>query len=78
MRTTEDLQRLAEARRTLPQPAERRAIRVAAGISRSEVGDACGVTRQAVAMWENGTRMPRGTRLLKYSEALRAIRVGAS
>ncbi|MGW4822505.1 helix-turn-helix transcriptional regulator [Streptomyces sp. NPDC004227] len=61
-------------RASLPAPAERRALRVAAGLSQVEMADAVGVTKQAVANWEAGIRTPRGVSLERYVDALEALR----
>jgi DNA-binding transcriptional regulator YiaG len=61
------------ARRELPPPAERRALRVNAGISLRELGRALGVTAAAVHFWETGARMPRPAHLQAYLEALRLL-----
>lgn len=46
-----DLVRAAQ----LPEPAERRRIRQAAGLSLKRVGEALGVSESAIWHWENGT-----------------------
>lgn len=38
----------------LPEPAERKRIREAAGLSLQRMADALGVTASAVSYWENG------------------------
>ena len=45
-------------RRRLPVPPDRRRIRIAAGISQAELGDALSVSRAAIARWEKGSRVP--------------------
>jgi DNA-binding transcriptional regulator YiaG len=62
------------ARGQLPAPAERRAIREAAGLSQQDLADAIGTTRQAVSHWELGARTPRGSALRDYLEALQTLR----
>jgi transcriptional regulator with XRE-family HTH domain len=49
----------ATARRRLPPPAARRQLRERAGISQQSVARELGVTREAVARWETGSRTPR-------------------
>lgn len=63
-----------QIRRDLPTPADRRALRVAAGLTTAELGTAVGVSKQAITSWENGTRTPRGICLERYVDALRALR----
>jgi len=54
------------AKRQLPPPPARRALREAAGLSGADVARAMGVTRQAVSNWERGRRAPRGQNLDAY------------
>ncbi len=61
-------------RRSLPPPPARRALRQAAGVSLLAVARACGVSRQAVAHWEAGTRQPRDEHLTAYLKALKLLR----
>lgn len=63
-----------QLRRDLPPPAERRSLRLQAGVSQTEMANAVGVTKQAVAHWEAGKRMPRGNHLARYVDALGALR----
>ncbi|MEV4863104.1 MULTISPECIES: helix-turn-helix transcriptional regulator [Streptomyces] len=70
----ERIRTFRRVRPDLPAPAERRAIRVAAGLTQAAVADAVGVTPQAVALWESGRRTPRGNLLGRYAEAIRAMR----
>lgn len=72
--TLDDLTRRARERRQLPPPAERRAIRDAAGCSLDELADVLNVTREGVRLWETGQREPRRTNLTSYLEALRALK----
>ena len=51
----------------------RRAIRVAAGATLAEVGDAVGVTGEAIRLYEAGRRTPRGLHLERYAAALDAL-----
>jgi transcriptional regulator with XRE-family HTH domain len=77
MEATTTLREELAARRDLPPPAERRALREAAGISLETVAREIGVTRQAVGHWEAGDRRPRGANLRRYVEVLRIL-AGAS
>ena len=65
------ISRAMQARRDLPPPAMRRALREGAGVTLSEVGEACGVTRQCAWLWETGARTPRSQHLVAYVELLR-------
>lgn len=58
----------------LPQPDIRRRIRRQAGASQIDVARECGVTREAVGRWEDGSRRPRGEHLLRYVACLDLMR----
>jgi transcriptional regulator with XRE-family HTH domain len=60
--------------RDLPDPAERRRLREAAGMSQQALADCVGVSRAALSTWERGTREPATDALYAYVEALNAIR----
>jgi transcriptional regulator with XRE-family HTH domain len=75
-RALEHLSEVVEARKALPPPEARRAIRLAARASLGDVAKACGVTRQAALQWEQG-KTPSGPRLLAYTAALRVMREAA-
>jgi transcriptional regulator with XRE-family HTH domain len=62
-----------EARRHLPAPDARRAIRVAAGVTQADVALEVGVDRAAVSRWERGERRPRGPALIRYSHLLQKL-----
>lgn len=57
----------------LPDPAECREAREAAGMSQQEIAQIVGVSKQAVSHWEAGIRTPRGALLYRYAEAVRAL-----
>ena len=59
-------------KRRLPQPAARRALRMAAGLRLEDVAAACGVSLQAVWRWEHCQREPRTANRERYAEVLRA------
>ncbi|WP_236655341.1 helix-turn-helix domain-containing protein [Streptacidiphilus carbonis] len=60
----------------LPTPAQRRALREAAGLSQAEVARIVGVTTAAVGHWETGVRQtPRNPTVFeRYVQVLRALR----
>jgi transcriptional regulator with XRE-family HTH domain len=60
----------ARDRRRLPPPEARRLIRERAGLSQSDIAEACAVTREAVARWEAGDREPRDANLTRYLAVL--------
>ncbi|HET9326422.1 MAG TPA: helix-turn-helix transcriptional regulator [Candidatus Eisenbacteria bacterium] len=58
---------------SLPKPAERRALREAAGLTQRELADTMGVDRTTVAHWESGRHTPNGKLLDAYVDALRTL-----
>lgn len=74
MPTLTELTARARARRELPAPPTRRALRNAVGASLDDVASVVGVTRQAVSMWELGQRAPSGANLERYLEVIRAFK----
>ncbi|WP_432104867.1 helix-turn-helix domain-containing protein [Streptomyces sp. bgisy091] len=59
----------------LPEPTERRALRVDAGLTLQEIANVIGnVTPQAVGHWERGLRSPREPLRSRYAAALRALK----
>lgn len=64
---------LAEARRLL-RSGEARDIRVAAGLSQSEIARSIGVTAGAISRWEGRERRPVGEPAVAYAELLRSLR----
>lgn len=60
----------ARARRRLPPPSLRRALRKSAGVTQAAVAMALGVDRATVARWELGERMPSGRHLQAYATLL--------
>lgn len=64
--TTIDIATEVRARRRLPSPPVRRAIREGAGVSQLRVAQCLDVTRMTVSRWESGNREPRGAHLVSY------------
>jgi transcriptional regulator with XRE-family HTH domain len=71
--TLEQALELARARRRLPPPEARRLLRERAGLSQDDVARALGVTRAAVALWEQGSRTPRPVHLVPYLALLERL-----
>ena len=65
----------ADARRKLPSPPMRRALREQAGLSQETIADAVGVQRSAVSRWESGSRTPRGNVALTYAAVLNKLAI---
>ena len=59
--------------RALPSPAERRRIRVDAGVSLLDVAAVLGVSHTAVSAWERGLRTPNRRLLGPYLQVLRVM-----
>jgi transcriptional regulator with XRE-family HTH domain len=62
----------------LQNPAQRRALREAAGLTQQELADAIGVTRNAISNYELGIRTPQGAVRDRYAEALRTLSEAAT
>ena len=71
----DELLERVRSRRLLPDAAERRRIRVAAGVSQRELASALGVSWTAIQRWEQGSR-PR-THLELYATALTRLHEAA-
>jgi transcriptional regulator with XRE-family HTH domain len=61
---------LAALRLRLPDPATRRQLRCACGLTQMQLAEAAGISRVSVARYESGTRTPRGDDLRAYVTAL--------
>jgi len=71
----EDMISKVKARRVpLPDPAVRRAIRLAAEAIEQDLADVVGVSRPTISRYETGQREPRGETRRRYAEALEALR----
>ena len=66
---SQDIQRLPE----LPDPAERRRLREAAGLSVIELARQMGVAHITVSRWENGQDPKSGVYRRLYSDALNQL-----
>jgi transcriptional regulator with XRE-family HTH domain len=62
-----------KAKRALPSPAQRKAIRLASSASVAAVAAACGVSEVTIGRWEKGDRSPSGKHLERYLEVLRVL-----
>jgi DNA-binding transcriptional regulator YiaG len=62
--------------RALARTGAARSIRLAAGLSLSEVAKSVGVTPVTVYRWEVGDRSPRGGPALRYKELLDSLASG--
>ena len=67
------LEAKVSARRDLPPPQVRKALREGAGLSMDDIAEAVGCSRQAVAHWEAGRRYPRAEHLAAYVRVLRLL-----
>jgi transcriptional regulator with XRE-family HTH domain len=63
----------ARARRELPSPEMRRAIRKSAGLSLRRMAGDLEVSGQALAYWETGARTPRPENVVRYADLLRSL-----
>jgi transcriptional regulator with XRE-family HTH domain len=63
-----------QARRELPPPDVLRDLRVKAGVSLEQVGEAVGVTGAAVFHWERGRSRPRAEHLAAYLQVIQLLR----
>lgn len=59
--------------RSLPSPHMRQLLREQAGLTRSEIAGALGVTPTTVGRWEKGHRNPRGNDFQNYFELLERL-----
>ena len=68
------LEQKVRARRSLPPPEVRRALRVGAGLSQQDIATEVHVHRETVSRWERGERAPQGQHLVAYLEVLSDLR----
>lgn len=68
-----NLAELVKARRDLPAPKMRRALREAAGVSQDAVAEAVGVHRMTVQRWESGRCEPTPDHVVAYAAILRDL-----
>jgi DNA-binding transcriptional regulator YiaG len=76
--TTRNLRRRLAMRHELPEPAECRRLREAAGLSLREVAEPIGVTTAAVQHWERGRRRISNEHVEAYVRLLRILREEAA
>ncbi|MEV6536010.1 helix-turn-helix domain-containing protein [Streptomyces sp. NPDC051639] len=57
----------------LPEPAERRRLREAAGLSQAQIATAMGTRREAVGNWESGRTEPRPPQRAAYARLLEGL-----
>jgi DNA-binding XRE family transcriptional regulator len=72
--TIEKVLEQGRARRSLPEPDDRRLIRERAGVSQHDVANALGVTRPTITRYEVGRRTPRGELAVEYARLLERLR----
>lgn len=70
--TEDEALRLSELRR-LTECGRARELRIAARLSLTEVGQACGVPYVSVSRWERNLRRPRGPGALRYAAFLAVL-----
>jgi transcriptional regulator with XRE-family HTH domain len=63
----------AQRRRGFPSPAERRLLRLRAGLTQADVAVSLGTTTAAVSRYESGDREPRGAILDAYLTVLERL-----
>jgi DNA-binding transcriptional regulator YiaG len=63
-----------QAVRELPSPADAKAIREAAGVSRYRAAREIGVADLTLARWEAGLNHPRGAAAIAWADLLDALR----
>lgn len=73
--TTDDLLALRRVR-ALVRSGSAMAVRVSAGLSRSEVARAAQVSERALFRWEKGERVPHGDAALRYGRVLDVLMRG--
>jgi DNA-binding transcriptional regulator YiaG len=66
--------RQSRARRQLPSPDERRAIRQEAGLSQAALARVLGTSRPTVSKYESGDRLPRADLAVRYQRTLERLR----
>lgn len=54
-------------------PADRKAVRLACGLSQARLAETLGVRQTTVQRWENGTRNPRGILADRYFRCLEEL-----
>lgn len=70
----ENLRTEARAWLELPGPAVCKEARTKAGVSRARLASRVGVSEGSIGFYERGLRRPRGEHLIRYVEAINALR----
>lgn len=68
------LMKKVHARRTLPGPEARRALRLANGLALQDVAEALNVSTECVRLWELGRRRPNGRNAVSYAALLASLK----
>lgn len=68
----------SRARKLLPHPVARRALRLHTGVTQAMIAEVIGVSRPSAARYEAGLITPRGEVLLRYIEVLNLLAVEAA
>ncbi len=71
--TLADALERSRLRRQLPDPADRRLLRVRVGLSQGDLARALNVARPTICRWESGARDPGRQHLAAYLELLNRL-----
>lgn len=73
MAISPSLRRKRDARRELPLPISRRAVREQVGLTQQDLARELGVRPSTISRWESGVRTPRGEALVHYVRLLKEL-----
>jgi len=71
--TLADALERSRLRRQLPDPADRRLLRVRVGLSQGDLARALNVARPTICRWESGARDPGHQHLVPYLDLLNRL-----